>query len=149
MDWWLEHGLDGIAGGVVGGLLTWGAVWLTIRHERSLVRHSEYRGFVVAAHTAAIRLEITLKHGGAMWRDATRDLSVSATELGMLTVGEEMAVDLLMRAKKLREAADILDSQATLELVGELRAGLGTWLRRGQEGYDHRRAWLAARGLGT
>lgn len=33
-DWWWEHGLDGIAGGVVAGLVTVLAIWLTLRHER-------------------------------------------------------------------------------------------------------------------
>jgi hypothetical protein len=35
-QWWLQYGFDGIAGGVVGGIVTGGAVWATIRHERGL-----------------------------------------------------------------------------------------------------------------
>lgn len=36
MEWLLGHGLDGIVGGVVGGLTTALAVWLTLRHDRRL-----------------------------------------------------------------------------------------------------------------
>ena len=34
--WWLEHGLDGIAGGLIGGAITGLAVWATLKHERNL-----------------------------------------------------------------------------------------------------------------
>lgn len=47
-QWWLEHGLDGIAGGVlggaVGGLIAWYAVRVTIRHERELHAQDRARG---------------------------------------------------------------------------------------------------------
>src|SRR5690349_11568971 len=48
-QWWLAHGLDGIGGGLVGGGVTALAVWLTLRHERTL---AERRALVeTAAHT--------------------------------------------------------------------------------------------------
>lgn len=37
-DWWWEYALDGVVGGVIGGLVTALAVWLTLRHERTLAR---------------------------------------------------------------------------------------------------------------
>lgn len=35
-EWWLKYALDAIGGGVIGGLVTGGAVWATIRHERKM-----------------------------------------------------------------------------------------------------------------
>lgn len=35
-EWIAKHALDGIAAGLVGGLVTGGAVWATIRHERTI-----------------------------------------------------------------------------------------------------------------
>lgn len=35
-NWWLDTGLDGIISGVIGGLVTAGAVVATIRHERKM-----------------------------------------------------------------------------------------------------------------
>lgn len=34
--WWLEHGLDGIVSGLVGGTMAGLALWATIRHERKI-----------------------------------------------------------------------------------------------------------------
>jgi hypothetical protein len=46
-EWWLQYGLDGIVGAMVGGLVTAGAVLLTLRHERLLAAEDR------AAETAA------------------------------------------------------------------------------------------------
>lgn len=56
MDWWLEHGLDGIVGALVGGLVTALAVWLTLRHERRLVREN------AAIETAARLFPVVLEY---------------------------------------------------------------------------------------
>lgn len=54
-DWWWRYGLDGIAGGVIGGLVTAMAVIVTLRHERRMADLQE-------ARTSAARLV------GVAWR---------------------------------------------------------------------------------
>jgi hypothetical protein len=63
--WWLEHGLDGLGGGVLGGavagLVAWWAVQRTIAHERELsataqadARRTELRREIAGLHAEAL-----------------------------------------------------------------------------------------------
>lgn len=83
MDWWLNHGLDGIVGGVVAGLATALAVWLTLRHERRLTREN------AAIDTAAKTFPLILHYSQILGTDPTgrsvaeidRDLHANIWEL--------------------------------------------------------------------
>lgn len=51
-SWWWDTAFEGIAGSVVAGLITVGALWWTIRHERNRSRHDalvvDVRAFIAA-----------------------------------------------------------------------------------------------------
>lgn len=56
--WWLEHALDGIGAGIVGGAVTGLAVWWTVTHERKL-RAEDRR----EASRDEVRLALARVHG--------------------------------------------------------------------------------------
>jgi hypothetical protein len=54
-QWWLDVGFEGIAGGVIGGLVTGGAVWVTIRNDRRATQEAELRGALAELQALALR----------------------------------------------------------------------------------------------
>lgn len=56
-DWWWEHALDGLMGGVLTGVIAGVAVWLTLRHERRLAH--ELAGQEAAARVNAAAMILT------------------------------------------------------------------------------------------
>lgn len=59
--WWWQHGLDGVVGGLIAGVVTGVAVWLTLRHERRLSSDIASRDAAVRVSAAAARLLAALE----------------------------------------------------------------------------------------
>lgn len=55
-EWWLQYGLDGIVGAIIAGLVTAGAVLLTLRHERKLAAEDRAAETAVRVQSTAWRL---------------------------------------------------------------------------------------------
>lgn len=139
--WWLEHGLDGIAGGAIGGGMTALAVVLTLRHERSLMRTADLRRVLAEAHGLAAQLEHQFESYGrnVLPEDRLLELSAKAFEAGSLS-RRRMAVDMFGWASEFRGVAD--PSRMTKESYEAIRATVvgfrtntGAWLRDGPRAY--------------
>jgi hypothetical protein len=86
VDWWLEHGFDGIVGGVVGGLATGLVLWVSIRHERRMAERNELRSQAVQFHSLCMRLNEALppKDEPEAWNRWMRELWNAALVLRVM-----------------------------------------------------------------
>lgn len=55
VSWFADVALDGIVSGVIGGAVTGGAVWWTLRHERQTAAMAELRAAVARFHSITMR----------------------------------------------------------------------------------------------
>lgn len=60
-SWWWEYGLDGLVGGIAGGIVAWGAVWLTLRGTRR--QGEEQAGELAVARLQAAGIRTVLMMG--------------------------------------------------------------------------------------
>lgn len=58
--WWWQYGLDGVIGGIAGGVVAWFAVWLTLRGTRSQGQVTDAELAVARLQAAGIRVMLTM-----------------------------------------------------------------------------------------
>lgn len=132
--WWWEHGLDGIVGGIVGGLVTAAAVWLTLRHERKLAKDatravdlSDLRRLVIDVQAAAISVIYDLEARDTTAAIVTLNRVLLPAEARAWEMGEkELATNLQLFLDSL---ADVVDPAAMTVLAQHLLAHAYSWLR--------------------
>jgi hypothetical protein len=114
-DTWFGLLIGGLAGSVVGGLVTFGAVWLTIRHERQLRSDDHLDTAVGAAYGAAGRLMANFLEGRMFRRSGLpvyQDFS------------QQVATATTVAQRTCPPLADLLQA-ASLELTNAMNAFVG------------------------
>lgn len=140
MDWWLEHGLDGVVGGALGGVVTGFAVWLTLRHESQRAREQDSRRSVVELHRSAVRFAHTdLGDGTDALRDRLLEMSeladavawLCADELGLRMTSGTSWLAAVAQSPELKE-----DNLPTLYArIESIASETSWWLREGSRSH--------------
>lgn len=148
-QWWLEHGLDGIAGGLLGGLLAGGVAWWavrrTIRHEREEAQRarelavaeqaeSELRLAVARLHAECLTLgllppvEDSQRHE-AMGRLASLAISVEPLAYGRHSHLAELTNDAFRRAYTMMSRNSPITKNELITFGARLAGSMAKWLR--------------------
>lgn len=142
-QWWLNTGLEGIGGGILGGVAAGLVLRATIRHERKLrqdeaeaAERTELKREVIGLHAELSRLLFSQPHQSPDWNEFTSDMYRALIRVTVLGANTDAGlvrdlkefVDLL--AVRAYTPADGWKGAAVLSITRAARGRCEAWLTK-------------------